>query len=348
MTTLFARMRGAGTLTASVLALICLALVCLTLALPVQAAESDTHAGRGSSAADQAARQEARPLNNAPVWRAVRSGEEHFTVVRTPEAGVLIQSEGNTWRQLRNGPITLYGGWLLILVPLAILAFWLIRGKIKLEGGPTGRQMKRFSGFERFVHWGVAITFVLLAFTGVGILFGKHLITPLFGHAFMAGMLSAAKLMHNYVGPLFGVFIVLMIFTFMRDNVWQACDAIWIRRAGGLFGGGHVPSSRFNFGEKTWFWIGVTAFGLIVVLSGLVLDFPNFGWTRGQMQIANVIHAVGAILLMAMAFGHIYMGTIGAEGAFDSMRTGYVDETWAKEHHEIWYDEVKAGRSGRP
>lgn len=337
----FARTRGTGWF-----ALLCLIAALLLTGLPVQAEDAPVQ-HRGSSAADQAARQEERPLNNAPVWRAVRSGEEHFTLARGPEAGVLIQSEGNTWRQVRNGPITQYGGWLLILVPLAILAFWLLRGAVKLKGRPTGRRIQRFSAFERFVHWGTAVTFVLLAFTGVAILFGKHLLVPVFGHGFLSAVLTPSKLVHNFIGPVFGVFLLLMIVSYMRDNVWQACDALWIRRAGGILTGEHVPSSRFNFGEKSWFWLGVTAFGLLVVLSGLVLDFPNYGWTRGQMQIANVIHAVFAIMLMALALGHIYMGTIGQEGAFQAMKTGYVDETWAKEHHEIWYEEVKAGRSGR-
>ena len=211
------------------LAVLLLALMLWMTALPLQAAEPQ----HGSTAADQAERQVDRPLNNAPVWRAVRSGEEHFTLSRSPEAGVLIQSEGNTWRQLRNGPVTLYGGWLLILVPTVILLFWLIKGTMKLHGARTGRKMLRFSGFERFVHWGTAISFLLLAVTGVAILFGKHVLLPLIGHDGLGLLLNAGKLVHNYVGPLFGLFVVLMFFAFLRDNVWRPIDAEWIRRAGG-------------------------------------------------------------------------------------------------------------------
>lgn len=341
MKTFFMQGPGGGLLAAL---LFVLALV--AAAPPLQAAEHEPQQGR--SAADQAARQAERPLNNAPVWRAVRSGEAHFTLARGPEAGVLIQSEGNTWRQLRNGPVTQYGGWLLILVPSAILLFWLVKGTMKLHDAPSGRPLKRFSGFERFVHWGTALSFLLLAVTGVAILFGKHLLVPLFGHELLSALLTAGKLVHNYVGPVFGVFVLLMILVFMRDNVWQACDAIWIRRAGGLLGGEHVPSSRFNFGEKAWFWLGVTLLGLVVAISGLVMDFPNYGWTRADLQIANVVHGVGATVLLALSFGHIYMGTLGVEGAYQSMKTGYVDETWAREHHQIWYEDVKAGKSGRP
>ena len=302
----------------------------------------------GEAAAEQVAREQSQPLNNAPVWREVRSGQEHFTLAKGPEAGVLIQSEGNTWRQWRNGPITQYGGWVLILVPSAIALFWLVKGTMKLHSGPTGRKVKRFSAFERFAHWGTAITFLVLACTGLAILFGRHVLAPIFGPEFFASLLVVGKLIHNYIGPVFGVFVLLMILTFLRDNVWQACDAIWIKRAGGMLGGDHVPSSRFNFGEKTWFWLGVTFLGLTVVISGLVMDFPNYGWTRSDMQLANMVHGVGAVILLALSFGHIYMGTIGVEGAYQSMKTGYVDETWAREHHEFWHDDIKAGKSGHP
>jgi formate dehydrogenase subunit gamma len=62
------------------------------------------------------------------------------------------------------------------------------------------------------------------------------------------------------------------------------------------------------------------------------------------MQIANMIHGVASLFMMAMFIGHIYMGTLGMRGAYKAMRTGYVDEIWAKEHHALWYDDVKAGK----
>lgn len=337
MSTILRRRGGFGLLLA--LAVWMLALV----GTPALAADA-----AAAPAVAQVERQQTQPLNNAPVWREVRSGEAHFTTVRGPETGVLIQTEGQAWRQWRNGPITFFGGVLLLVVPTAIGLFFAVKGAVKLHGAPTGRRMQRFSTFERVVHWGTAISFVVLGITGVLILFGKHIIEPVFGNAVLGGLLWAGKNVHNYLGPVFGVFTVLMILAFLRDNVWQAIDSVWIRKAGGIVRGEHVPSGRFNFGEKTWFWIGVTFLGLIVAGSGLVMDFPNFGQTRATMQLANVVHGVAAILLIALSLGHIYMGTIGVEGAYQSMKTGYVDETWAREHHEHWYDEVKAGRTGHP
>jgi len=317
---------------------------CLMLAgvLPAHAAENVTPAQQ------QVEQQKSQPGNNAPVWREARSGEAFFTNNPANEAGVLIQSQGETWRQIRNGPVTLYGGWLLVLVAAAILVFYMIKGPLTLHDKPTGRLIERFPRYERVIHWITASSFLILAVTGLAVLFGKHVLTPVAGHSVVAYLLVACKNGHNFIGPLFAFSMLAMIIIWARDNVWQNIDALWIRKAGGLIGGEHVPSGRFNFGEKTWFWIGVTILGLTVVISGFVMNFPNFGQTRSDMQIANIVHAVAAILMLVLSLGHIYMGTIGAHGAFESMKTGYVDETWAKEHHEQWYNDVKAGKSGHP
>jgi formate dehydrogenase subunit gamma len=311
---------------------------------PAQAADAPA----GSTAQDQVVQQQKQPLNNAPVWREVRSGEAHITNVRGPEAGVLIQTEGMTWRALRNGPVTLYGGILLLVMLASIFAFYKVKGPLTLHAAPTGKQVERFSKFERIVHWGTAISFLVLAISGLAILFGKHVIVPVLGHTAFGYLLILGKTLHNYLGPVFLGFTVVMIVIWARDNVWQACDAQWISKAGGLASGEHVPSGRFNFGEKTGFWFGVTILGLVVSASGLVLDFPNFGQLRETMMTFNLIHVIAAILLMLLSFGHIYMGTIGVDGALDSMKTGQVDETWAREHHEHWYNDIKTGKSGHP
>jgi len=281
--------------------------------------------------------------NNAEVFRAVRRGEHQSITFQAPADRVLIQSEGETWRQWRNGPITIYGGWLLALVFVALVVFFLIRGKIMLEGQPTGRKIQRFSLVERLAHWSVAIAFIVLGLTGLTMLFGKHLIIPLIGYSAFSWLAIIAKNLHNFIGPLFFVSILLFIAMFLRDNVWQAIDALWIKKAGGLMSGEHVPSWRFNFGEKTWFWIGVVMLGLLVSITGLVMDFPGNGQIRQDMQLAHILHASGAILFLALSLGHIYIGTVGMEGALEGMKTGYVDETWAKEHHEYWYRAVKEG-----
>ena len=323
-----------------------LALLLALLLAPFAHAAGD--AGEQAQRQDtQAQRQGTQPGNNAPVWRDVRKGENPYqtTQVRGVETNILVQPAGETWRQIRNGPITLYGGLLLIAVPLLIYGFYRWKGPLKVHGQPTGRLIERFSDWERIVHWTTAISFVVLAVSGIIVLFGKYVILPMFGYTLFSWLAILSKNLHNFVGPLFVFCTLVMFVTFVRDNVWRGIDFNWVAQAGGLLNGKHVPSGRYNAGEKAWFWFGVTFLGLVSGVSGLVLDFPNMDQARSVMQLANIVHAISAVLFIALALSHIYIGTMGAEGAYESMRLGLVDEAWAKEHHEIWYEEVKAGKA---
>jgi formate dehydrogenase subunit gamma len=298
-----------------------------------------------AQAAAQSERQVTQPLNNAPVWRAVNSEQSHFTTLPANEGGVLIQSAGEQWRQLRNGPVTQWGGWALVAMLTVIVAFYLIRGTIRLSTRPTGRRIRRFSAVERYAHWTTAITFVVLALTGMLMLFGKHVVLPIFGYSAFSVMAITAKGLHNFVGPLFTFSIIVTFILFVRDNVPEKGDMNWLMRFGGLLSNhSHLPSGRFNAGEKVWFWGGLTVLGIVMSITGFILDFPNFQQTRGQMQLAWTWHAIAALLFIMGSMGHIYIGTLGMEGAYGAMRTGVVDEAWAKEHHEYWFNDVKAGR----
>ncbi|EHP40455.1 formate dehydrogenase, gamma subunit [Cupriavidus basilensis OR16] len=294
----------------------------------------------------QQARTQSQPGNNAPVWREVNSDQAHYSSLPAKEAGVLIQRTGQKWRLFRNGVITVWGGWLIVTVPAAILAFFFWRGAIPLKTPRTGRMIQRFTPLERLVHWTMAISFVTLAVSGIAMLFGKYFLLPLMGHTLFGWLTYLLKNVHNVVGPVFTLSIIVGFVIFVRDNFPAREDWQWFIKLGGLVSGQHVPSGRFNAGEKAWFWGGLVVFGLILSASGWVLDMivPGMDFYRATMQIANVIHGIAAVLMMAMACGHIYMGTIGMEGAYRAMRDGWVDEAWAKEHHELWYDDIKAGK----
>ncbi|AQV95323.1 formate dehydrogenase subunit gamma [Cupriavidus necator] len=299
-----------------------------------------------AEAQSQQARTKEQPGNNAPVWREVNSDQAHYSSLPAKEAGVLIQRTGQQWRLFRNGVITVWGGWLVILVPAAILAFFAWRGTIPLKAPRTGRMIERFTPAERVVHWTMAISFVVLAVSGIVMLFGKHFLLPVMGHALFGWLTYLLKNLHNVVGPVFTLSIIVAFVIFVRDNLPGRDDIRWVTSLGGLVSGKHVPSSRFNAGEKLWFWGGLVVFGLVLSASGWVLDMivPGMDYYRATMQIANVIHGIAAVLMIAMACGHIYMGTIGMEGAYRAMRDGWVDEAWAQEHHELWYDDIKAGK----
>jgi formate dehydrogenase subunit gamma len=183
----------------------------------------------------------------------------------------------------------------------------------------------------------------VLGLTGLTILFGKYVLLPVIGYTLFAWLTSLAKNLHNFVAPLFAVSLPVFIVMFIRDNLPKGYDFGWFLKAPGFFAGKHIASGRFNAGEKAWFWGGVVVLSIALVVSGAILLFPNFDQVRATMQQASVVHMIAAVLVISAAFGHIYLGTIGVEGAYQAMRTGYVDEVWAKEHHEYWYDEVKGG-----
>ncbi|HET9736396.1 MAG TPA: formate dehydrogenase subunit gamma [Burkholderiales bacterium] len=291
-----------------------------------------------------------QPGNNAPVWREVRKeGQEHYTSVKGRETGVLVQSAGETWRQIRNGPITFYGGWLVVLVTLALAAFYFAKGPLKLHEKPTGRMIERFSLAERWAHWTMGISFVVLGISGLIILFGKHVLLPVIGYTLFAWLTALAKNLHNFVAPLFIVSLLVFIVMFAKDNVYQKGDIGWLAKAWNMFAKGeHVPSWRFNMGEKVYFWIGVVGLCLALSVTGLILLFPNFDQVRSTMQLASIVHASAAMVMIAFALGHIYVGTIGVEGAYRNMADGVTDEAWAKEHHELWYNELKRGPKSAP
>ena len=306
-----------------------------------------------------AQRGKTQPGNNAPLWRAVRESGNvpGVTTVTTPEAGTLIQAftqypgslyttAGEAWRQTRNQWIIPYGGALLLLVVLSIGLFYWRKGPLGGHTPDTGRMIERFTAFERTAHWANAITFCILAISGLVMAFGKFFLLPVIGGALFGWLTYALKTAHNFAGPVFAVSLVVVFVTFVRDNLPRAGDMNWLMKGGGILGSEEVPSHRFNAGEKLIFWGGVFLLGLIVVVSGLVLDkiVPGIDDSRATMQVAHMVHAVATVLMMAMFLGHIYIGTLGMKGAYSAMRSGQVDEGWAKEHHALWYQDIKAGK----
>ena len=297
----------------------------------------------------QQERQVTQPGNNAPLWRDVQSGQASLI---QPPARFLGQDRavtaGEAWRQFRNGPVTFIGGWALVAVLAIILGFYAWKGPVKLTARPTGRRLRRFSAFEMTVHWSTAISFCVLALSGLTMLFGKHVLLPVIGYTLFAWLTQLGKVLHNFIAPLFLVSALIMVIMWLRDNLPRAYDWQWFAKAWAFFSRNeHIPSGRFNAGEKAWFWGGVLLLSIVVGWSGLVLLFPNFDQTRAVMQDAWVWHVTAALVYIALSLGHIYMGTLGVEGAYGNMRHGYTDETWAKEHHEYWYREARSPQAAQ-
>jgi formate dehydrogenase subunit gamma len=298
----------------------------------------------GSSATAQVERQQVQPGNNAPVWRDVRAGDPGYTTVKGVETGVLIQSRGETYREARV-PIAFWGG-ILVAVALAGLAlFYLVRGTMLVEERGGGRMIRRFSTADRYAHWLMAITWVVLAITGLIMSLGKPVLLPVIGYTLFSWLAILSKNLHNFAGPILIVAVPWMFVQYVRDNGIGVEDFKWFLNIFGYFRGHEYPSARFNAGEKLVFWLVLVIFTTILVVTGLILNFPNFGQTRATMQTANLIHMTTSYLAIALAAVHIYLGTLGMAGAYRAMRDGYVTEAWAEHHHKRWYDDVKAGKA---
>jgi len=277
----------------------------------------------------------------AEYWRAVRGGVEGYSAVTGQEAGVLIQNGGQNWRAVRNGPISFYGGSFIIIVLLALAAKHIVKGRDKLESR-TGRTVTRWSAFERIMHWYVAISFIILAITGLSLIFGRALLIPLMGKEGFAAWAQLAKPIHDYLSLPFAAGLVVLLLMWLGKNVPKAYDFDWLKSLGGAIGDGHPPAGFFNAGEKIFYWL-VFFGGVALTVSGFFLLFPNLETVRESMQFWHIVHSASGLFLIAVSLGHMYLGSIGTEGVLEGMVGGDVDEGFAKQHHSVWYEEVKGG-----
>jgi formate dehydrogenase subunit gamma len=260
------------------------------------------------------------------------------------QESVLIQPAGRMWdffHEVLLRPI----GVVVIFGMLAVLAGgYFLLGRMRISAGPSGTRVLRFTSFERFCHWLTATSFVVLALTGLNITFGKVALRPLIGPDAFSLVAQYAKYTHNYVSFAFVTGLVLIVVMWIKDNIPRKIDITWLKEGGGFIRSKHPTAGRFNAGEKLVFWFALGA-GAAVAVSGYLLIFPFYVTNIFGMQIAQVVHSIIALLFIAVILAHIYIGTLGMEGAFEAMGTGSVDLNWAKEHHGAWLEEeVTKGR----
>jgi formate dehydrogenase subunit gamma len=256
------------------------------------------------------------------------------------KACMIEQPAGRYWREFHQKTLPWIGA-IAILGMLALLViFYLMRGMVKIESGRSGRLIVRFNAFERFVHWMTATCFVVLAITGLNITFGKSLLLPLLGPDAFTTWSQWGKYAHNYLSFPFTLGVVIIFLMWIANNIPNRVDLEWLKRGGGIVGNDHPPAYKFNAGQKMIYWIVVIGGGAVAT-SGYFLMFPFYATDIAGMQLAQIVHGVVAMLFVAAMLGHIYIGTIGMEGAFEAMAEGTVDENWAKEHHRLWVEEEK-------
>ena len=301
---------------------------------------------------------------SAENWRAIRQGIEGYVSIPDKKAGVLVQSEGDNLRAFRNGPLSVWGGWGMLAIIVLAALFFLIRGRIMIEAGLSGRTIERFNALDRIAHWLTATSFIVLALTGLNVLYGKYVLMPIIGQGAFAEMTYWGKVTHNYIAFAFIVGLILIFVLWLRHNLPTMADLKWLAMGGGMFTkGAHPPAYKFNAGQKIVFWATIIGGGLLA-FSGICLLFPFefhpwaptfkflnlFGFSLPtqlsslqETQLALLGHGIVALFMIALILGHIYLGTVGMEGALDAVTTGHVDENWARAHHPLWVAEMKDG-----
>lgn len=257
------------------------------------------------------------------------------------KACTIEQPAGRDWRHFHGVTLRWVGGVAILGILATLIIFYLWRGMVRIESGRSGRTIVRFNAFERFVHWMTSTCFIILAISGLNITFGRPLLLPLMGPEAFTAWSQWAKYAHNYLSFPFTIGVILIFLMWIGGNIPNRVDVEWLKRGGGIVGHGHPPAYRFNAGQKMIYWIVVLG-GSAVAISGYVLMFPFYGTEIHNMQLAEITHSVITMLFIAAMIGHIYIGTIGMEGAFEAMGEGTVDLNWAKEHHSLWLEEEKA------
>jgi formate dehydrogenase subunit gamma len=306
--------------------------------------------------------------SDADLWSAIRKGETGNVTIPDRKAGQLIQSEGEVWRAIHNGPLTIYSAYALLGTIVVLSLFFVLRGRVRIDHGRAGVTIERFNTLERFGHWLMAGSFIVLAITGLNLLFGRYVLMPVMGKEAFGIMSMWGKYAHNYLAFAFMAGVALVFVMWVAHNLPRRGDLTWLLKGGGLFTpGSHPPARKFNAGQKIIFWLVVLG-TLSVSLSGIALMFPFatdfmaktfallnvFGAdlptdisSLAEQQLNQLWHAMVGVAFICVILAHIYIGSVGMEGAFDAMGSGEVDLNWAKEHHSLWVEEVKARAAGQ-
>ncbi|HEX2656294.1 MAG TPA: formate dehydrogenase subunit gamma [Xanthobacteraceae bacterium] len=296
------------------------------------------------AAAQQPVNPTASSINEDQLLQQFKQIQGRGTIPDT-KSYTIEHPAGRDWRMFHEVTLPWLGAIAILGMLLVLVAFYLWRGMVRIESGRSGRTIVRFNWFERFVHWLTASCFIVLAISGLNITFGKRLLLPLMGPEAFTNWSEWLKYAHNYLSFPFTLGVIVIFLIWFRGNIPNRTDVEWVERGGGIIGHDHPPAYRFNAGQKAIYWIQVLA-GTLIAVSGYILMFPFYGTDIDSMAIAQVVHGITAVLFVAVMLAHIYIGTIGMEGAFEAMGTGEVDLNWAREHHALWVDEELRGGQG--
>ncbi len=299
-----------------------------------------------SFAQGDAAGQNNVQANEAQVWSQFQAGETGYTASKGEFHNQAINTYDMRVFELREVWLAPALGLALFGMIIIFVLFIKVNGISKLHHGFSGKMVFRWSKFDLFIHWLGAIPCLILILTGLVILAGRFFLQPYVGEGFWASLVYASKHVHDYMAIPFMFGWALMTVLWAKNQLPKMYDVKWFMVVGGYinfgpFKGKHPDAGFANAGEKMWFW-AFALFGLVISASGMLLLFPNlFEPSRTLSLIALVLHSVSAIIICAFSIVHIFMATVMSEGGMECMISGYCDENWATQHHNLWFDEIK-------
>ncbi|MCL1147541.1 formate dehydrogenase subunit gamma [Shewanella marinintestina] len=224
------------------------------------------------------------------------------------------------------------------------IIFIIVNGISRLDEGFSGKLIKRWSGLSISVHWLGAIACMLLILTGLVLAGGRLYFEPSMNQSGWASLVGLSSGLHELMAFPFILGYVLMILMWAPKQIPASYDIKWFAVLGGYLNTGkkHHPDAGFaNAGEKLWFWV-FALFGGLMVVSGLTMMFPEtFVVTKNTANTMLLVHIISTVIISAFSVVHIFMATVMSEGGMSNMTSGYCDENWAKQHHNLWFKELK-------
>ena len=195
----------------------------------------------------------------------------------------------------------------------------------------------RYTPNERTNHWITAITFVLLALSGLALFHPSMFwLTALFGGG------QWTRILHPFVGVVMFVSFFILAVRFWHHNYLDRDDVQWLRQIDDVLANReeNLPEiGRYNAGQKLLFFTMVVCL-LLLLCSGVVIWRRYFSvyFPIGVIRLAAVVHATAAFVLIVGIVVHIY-AALWIKGSVGAMVRGTVTLGWARKHHPKWFRE---------
>ena len=207
------------------------------------------------------------------------------------------------------------------------------------DASPSGHDLiVRYTPNDRSNHWITAISFILLALSGLAMFHpAMFWLSALFGGG------QWMRILHPFIGLVMFFSFALLALRFWHHNLLDRTDVQWLKQIGDVLENREedLPEvGRYNAGQKLLFFTMVACL-LLLLLSGIVIwrRYFSFYFPIGLIRLAAVVHAASAFVLIVGIVVHIY-AALWIKGSIGAMVRGTVTLGWARKHHPRWFREV--------